>query len=213
MNTDAINLGRSLFFGGGGGASVRYGTVRSVNSGRATVDVDGGLVEAPAMTCVPADAAGKRCVVLAEGASATVLGVLGEAPEAAPDLTDRVDVLEGSVAALEAGLRPVSTGTSGIWTYVIWSDGTAECWGRKEQTVTFSNAFGSVYFVMSGADLPFTFASTPCVELSVYSSGGGIYGASANDVGTTSVPYFLYSFSAEPNKTLVTNIYVRGTKA
>lgn len=209
MNTDAINLGRSLFFGGGGGASVRYGTVRSVNAGRATVDVDGGLVEAPAMTCVPADAAGRRCVVLAEGASATVLGVLGEA---APDLTDRVDVLEGLVAALEAGLRPVSTGTSGIWTYVVWSDGTADCWGTREQTVTFSNTYGSVYFVISGTDFPFEFAEVPQVTMTAASSGGGIYGVSPNDVSTTSVPYFIWSMTAEPNKPIATNIHVHGVK-
>lgn len=134
-------------------------------------------------------------------------------------LHDSQTALHERLAALEAyepepvGVHVAETGTSGIWSYVIWSDGTAECWGRKEQTVTFSNAFGGVYFVMSGADLPFSFASTPAVQMSVHSAGGGIYGASANDVGTTSVPYFLYSFTAEPNKALVTNIYVRGTKA
>lgn len=213
MNTDAINLGRSLFFGGGGGASVRYGTVRSVNAGRATVDVDGGLVEAPAMTCVPADAAGRRCVVLAEGASATVLGVLGEAPEAAPDLTDRLDVLEGLVASLEAGLRPVSTGTSGIWSYVVWSDGSADCWCRRVQTLNVNNSYGAVYFAMCDIGFPFEFADRPLVLMTTASWGGGIYGASPNDVGTTAAPYFIYSMSSATDVTIAVSVYVHGVKA
>lgn len=30
----------------------------------------------------------------------------------------------------------VETGTSGIWTYRKWSDGTSECWGRSSKTAT-----------------------------------------------------------------------------
>lgn len=30
----------------------------------------------------------------------------------------------------------VETGTSGIWTYRKWSDGTSECWGNKSSVAT-----------------------------------------------------------------------------
>lgn len=38
------------------------------------------------------------------------------------------------------------TGNSGIWTYRKWSDGTAECWGRKSYPTNIINPSGSVYF-------------------------------------------------------------------
>lgn len=205
MNTDAINLGRSLFFGGGGGASVRYGTVRSVNAGRATVDVDGGLVEAPAMTCVPADAAGRRCVVLAEGASATVLGVLGEA---APDLTDRV-------AALEAGLRPVSTGASGDWTYVVWSDGTADAWSdRLLSGQDIKTAYGNAWFVSGTLAFPFAFTAAPHVQATARTEGGGLLSVSANgDTNAERVGYYIWSPDDESSLDIHLHFHVHGVKA
>lgn len=208
MNTDAINLGRSLFFGGGGGASVRYGTVRSVNAGRATVDVDGGLVEAPAMTCVPADAAGRRCVVLAEGASATVLGVLGEAPDAAPDLTDRV-------AALEAGLRPVSTGASGDWTYVVWSDGTSDAWSDCLLSAqAIKNVYGNAWFVSGTLAFPFAFAAAPHVQATARTEGGGLLSVSANgDTNAEQVGYYVWSPDDESSLDIHLHFHVHGAKA
>lgn len=34
----------------------------------------------------------------------------------------------------------VEQGTSGIWTYRKWSDGTAECWGRDVRSITGTSA-------------------------------------------------------------------------
>lgn len=39
----------------------------------------------------------------------------------------------------------VEQGTSGIWTYRKWSDGTAECWGRHTETGSFDVTWGSLY--------------------------------------------------------------------
>lgn len=39
----------------------------------------------------------------------------------------------------------VEQGTSGIWTYRKWSDGTAECWGKKTVTATITSAWGSLF--------------------------------------------------------------------
>lgn len=38
------------------------------------------------------------------------------------------------------------TGTSGIWTYRKWSDGTAECWGTADRTVTSWASWGGCYY-------------------------------------------------------------------
>ena len=43
-------------------------------------------------------------------------------------------------------VRVVETGTSGIWTYRKWSDGTAECWGRKSYGLLVEASQGAVYY-------------------------------------------------------------------
>lgn len=209
MNVDAINLGRSLFFGGGGGASVRYGTVRSVNAGRATVEIDGGLVEAPAMTCVPSDAAGRRCVVLAEGSSATVLGVIGEgAGEVPADVAERL-------TALESSPRIVTTGTSGGWTYRVWSDGEAECWKSFDaEDVAFDSAYGNCWFRSYVSDLPLAFESTPYAWATVRTDTGGIMGVSFNgDSSPTTLGMYIYSMKHEAKLTVRIQLYARGRVA
>lgn len=40
----------------------------------------------------------------------------------------------------------IETGTSGIWTYRKWSDGTAECWGDWNRTVSSWSSWGSLYY-------------------------------------------------------------------
>lgn len=40
----------------------------------------------------------------------------------------------------------IETGTSGIWTYRKWSDGTAECWGDWDRTVSSWSTWGSTYY-------------------------------------------------------------------
>ena len=57
----------------------------------------------------------------------------------------------------------IEQGTSGIWTYRKWSDGTAECWGRGMVNGTWS-AWGNVYYLESPFAFPFTFASAPVVQ-------------------------------------------------
>ena len=38
----------------------------------------------------------------------------------------------------------IEQGTSGIWTYRKWSDGTAECWGSKDISGSYSS-WGNAY--------------------------------------------------------------------
>jgi hypothetical protein len=85
---------------------------------------------------------------------------------------------------IKAGGKTVPTiqaqGTAGIWTYRTWSDGTAECWGKKDFTVNVTSAWGNMYtsgaIVGSNISFPFgLFAETPIVNASLLvRSAGGI---------------------------------------
>jgi hypothetical protein len=87
-----------------------------------------------------------------------------------------VTIQGGSVPTIMA------QGTSGIWTYRTWSDGTAECWGKKDVSVTFPSSanWGGLYTTgaISGSNISFPFglfAETPVVNASLLiRSAGGI---------------------------------------
>lgn len=87
-----------------------------------------------------------------------------------------VTIQGGSVPTIQA------QGTSGIWTYRTWSDGTAECWGKKDVSVTFPQTanWGGLYTTgaISGSNISFPFglfAETPVVNASLLiRSAGGI---------------------------------------
>jgi hypothetical protein len=87
-----------------------------------------------------------------------------------------VTIQGGSVPTIQA------QGTSGIWTYRTWSDGTAECWGKKDVSVTFPSSanWGGLYTTgaisASNISFPFgLFAETPVVNASLLiRSAGGI---------------------------------------
>lgn len=76
----------------------------------------------------------------------------------------------------------VAQGTAGIWTYRTWSDGTAECWGKKDVSVTFPSAanWGGLFTTgaISGSNVNFPyglFAEIPVVNASLLiRSAGGI---------------------------------------
>jgi hypothetical protein len=84
----------------------------------------------------------------------------------------------------------VAQGTSGIWTYRTWSDGTAECWGKKDVSVTFPSTanWGSLYTTgaISASNVSFPyglFAETPVVNASllIRSVGGILMAPGGND--------------------------------
>jgi hypothetical protein len=76
----------------------------------------------------------------------------------------------------------VAQGKSGIWTYRTWSDGTAECWGKKDVSVTFPTSanwgglFTTSAISASNVNFPFgLFAEIPVVNASLLiRSAGGI---------------------------------------
>lgn len=104
------------------------------------------------------------------------------------DFNFNVDVsMQGDLTVagdIKAGGNTVPTivaqGTAGIWTYRTWSDGTAECWGKKDFTVNVTSQWGSMYTsgAISGSNISFPyglFTETPIVNASLLvRSAGGI---------------------------------------
>ena len=68
----------------------------------------------------------------------------------------------------------IESGTSGIWTYRKWSDGTAECWGMIDQSFTPSNGWGSTkYTTLPTQTFPSgLFNNTPKVTATASKTGG-----------------------------------------
>ena len=79
----------------------------------------------------------------------------------------------------------IETGTSGIWTYRKWSDGTAECWGKYQTSGTFT-AWGSWYSTdIAPIDFPSgLFSETPALHAQAKCSGGNTI-SSINATGLT----------------------------
>lgn len=68
----------------------------------------------------------------------------------------------------------VEHGTSGIWTYRKWSDGTSECWGAVTWTTTYSSWSGIYYSNESPAqDYPSGLFIEKPIENVTLQCGGG----------------------------------------
>lgn len=102
----------------------------------------------------------------------------------------------------------VESGTSGIWTYRKWSDGTAECWGTWSGSKTCSGGNGSLYDTSGTQTLPFTFASAPRVMTNAVASGGYFaYVGVTTGVSSLTLQFICSNNSA---RTWTVNFYVIG---
>ena len=89
----------------------------------------------------------------------------------------------------------VESGTDGIWEYRKWSDGTAECWGIKTESVTCSVISSPwVRGAMSATNFPSNlFINSPAVSVTGYSS----YWATLGTTNSTSIAYiYIYDVAA-----------------
>lgn len=189
---EALRLGRSISVGSGArGASVRYGTVLGVSDGRVAVEVDGGTVVAPCTTGVSAEAVGMRAVVVFDGSSATVLGVLGPA---------------GSADAVTSQGYSESTG----WTWRKWESGVAEAWKHFDTSDALTEQYGSFYYRTYESTLPFEFAEVPQPDGSVKCDTGlGFVCFNANTT-TTKLGFMVCSPVAEAEGAKSISLDVRG---
>lgn len=76
----------------------------------------------------------------------------------------------------------VEQGTSGIWTFRKWSDGTAECWGKYSKKVSARSVD-----VDSFIQFPFSFTVTPTVVSSLVAGGTDLYRGHLGSITTAQV--------------------------
>ena len=90
----------------------------------------------------------------------------------------------------------VKTGTSGIWTYRKWSDGTAECWGTWSGNLTnYATVTTSMYAYCASVNFPSgLFTSAPVPTYSAFCNGGfALTGTQTNSLTKTASSYYLVS--------------------
>ena len=105
------------------------------------------------------------------------------------------------------------TGTSGVWTYKKYGDGTAECWCRYSGSMAINTAAAS-YGGYRSAELsilnfPFTFASVP----TVIATAGSSQGFWVNNIATTTTTggkFYLSCGSSLAAATRIVNFHVYG---
>lgn len=92
----------------------------------------------------------------------------------------------------------IEEGTSGIWKYRKWSNGTAECWGIQTIHPKFSGAYGAVYLNAAGT-ISFTFPAGLFTEAPVVSSlvdlKGGVGGTSMQNLSAAGYALYIYNFT------------------
>ena len=88
----------------------------------------------------------------------------------------------------------IEQGTSGIWTYRKWSDGTAECWGSKDISGSYSSWGNAYTFSLTGESYPSNlFIGKPKAygQLSPSVATDGV-GGICNDTSDTVAPKLLH---------------------
>ena len=115
-------------------------------------------------------------------------------------------VVSGGVANITMPVI-VDSGTSGIWTYRKWSDGTAECWGTHSWTISSWTAWGGTYYSTYSGTINYPsglFNATPTVvadgeastgDCWLASRGGATYGGTKDHTAS----YFLMRASNGTN--------------
>lgn len=138
------------------------------------------------------------------------------------DLTDKPDIpsVPANISAFTNDVGYVaieSSGTSGIWHYVKYSDGRAECWGQISKTnYTFSKSSGAMYYGDAiNTAYPFTFTSIRSKHSDGASTSPDIVGVqkavtSDQSLSTTGNLYPMATTSGTVT-TLLINHYVTGT--
>ena len=107
----------------------------------------------------------------------------------------------------------VEQGTNGIWTYRKWKSGIAECWGRRDITISLSNAYGGAYYGTDGVSFPTgLFSAEPTVSASRQGrAGAGLIHISPYAVSSSKIDYFITNTNASyPNAPLGISFEAKG---
>ena len=91
----------------------------------------------------------------------------------------------------------VQSGTDGIWTYRKWSDGTAECWGRKgSQSYAMTSQSGSGYYTSTSVALPsglFTEIKSAMCQRCGGDTANYLISTNINAINTSQINYFIWN--------------------
>lgn len=114
---------------------------------------------------------------------------------------------------IKRNISIIEEGTSGIWTYRKYSDGTAECWGKAGATVNVTTAWGYLYYgSIAVPNFPFTFSAIPISSMTLHStSGSAMLGANTVGVSTTNVGnIYVYSAGNMPSLWCTIDVHTVG---
>lgn len=144
-------------------------------------------------------------------------------PLSAENLTKMEDNIEDFVnEEIENISASFETGTSGIWTYRNWADGTTELWGHTSLSgLAVTSTWGSLYVLddaIPAQTFPVTFASIPYVQASLLRTGTATANAwlyTGNTIGTVNATpaYGIARGSSNSSGTYEVDFYVFGTRA
>lgn len=107
----------------------------------------------------------------------------------------------------------IEQGTSGIWTYRKWSDGTSECWGIFQATCAINTSSSAFFGYRSNAvttSFPTSlFVATPVVNAVNADSGGAIVD-NTNGTSSTTFSVWFASGTSRSSSTRPVNVYAIG---
>lgn len=111
---------------------------------------------------------------------------------------------------------PIERGTSGVWEYVKYASGWAECWGTTEDSVFAKTAWGGLY-INSGdhteQNYPFTFKEVPRCVYSVDCPSQSLIVMTQGNLGTVSrTPILQFARGTAPSSAVSVKVhwFVRG---
>lgn len=80
-----------------------------------------------------------------------------------------IEAVREDIDRLAENIHIVESGTSGIWTYRVWSDSTAECWGRMwyQENLTALTPFVVDPNYIYDTNFPYPFIDEPCVTATI----------------------------------------------
>lgn len=94
-----------------------------------------------------------------------------------------------AVSNLKNNISIIEQGTSGIWTYRKWSDGTAECWGKKATYSAYGVWVSPIYYTTTYAgnqNYPNgLFVDVPICTVSGVSNAAGDYWVGHTGIAAT----------------------------
>ena len=136
-------------------------------------------------------------------------------------LSSRIGALEAGTTLSAAGSAAPSfrSGESGGWSWRIYSDGTAECWGRfTREGVKCSTKWGSIFISedCEGEEFPFEFESAPVLSIGISGTGSRGYllghpsGEGSATAQSTGRWWFCRGTASDTEDTVQVDIFARG---